>query len=217
MDFSNFWPWMDTNYITITKYISDVHLQKELLENRIEYRKHWLMLFEKMVKQKDRALTTESGEVVKMLRRHLRSKNKKYFNRYLDVGVGTGRYPILLGNNDFADNISAVDIDTDVEVYMEMYNPNIPFTLADIRSPEIEYLLPNKFDLITCMLGTASHFGLKKRRTSWNKRTGFEQGLYNMLNLLDTHGLLVFSVWSHEATVKRDLLNIMIMPLVPKK
>lgn len=193
----------------VNDYISTLKRQIDLEEKRIQYTNHWLMLFEKMVKEENSILTAESKETIKILKRHLKSKGRNRFSSYLDVGVCTARYPRLLIEHNLVDNgdfknISTVDSDSDVEMYMGTYHSEIPFTLIDIRSEDVVNILGKKFDLITCMLGTASHFGLAGQPL-WNGKTGFEQGVYNLLQLLKKDGILVLSVWSSRNT---DLLPI---------
>jgi SAM-dependent methyltransferase len=62
-----------------------------------------------------------------------------------------------------------------------------------------------KFDLITCMLGTLSHFG-------WGRNQSFDDLLQyvlkRMADLLTEDGILILGTWSEHACNNRDMLGI---------
>lgn len=62
-----------------------------------------------------------------------------------------------------------------------------------------------KFDLITCMLGTLSHFGWDRSRTHDDC---IQRALARMATLLNDEGLLFLGTWSEYACKNRNMLGI---------
>lgn len=132
-------------------------------------------------------------------------ESKRLFNKiknYLDVGTCTGRYPFKLSEDGRLKQatIFAVDADEECIEYCNIqkdirekdgqYVKNILFKQLDFIK---EDLGGRKFDLITCMLGTISHFG-------WNKMTDhnddLQQAIDNMSFHLAKEGYLIIGNWT---------------------
>jgi hypothetical protein len=68
-----------------------------------------------------------------------------------------------------------------------------------------EVAIRGEFDLITCMLGTLSHFGWNRSRTYEDR---LQRALERMVALLSDKGLLFLGTWSEYACKNRKMLGI---------
>lgn len=102
----------------------------------------------------------------------------------LDIGAATGRYPSLLA----ARGVRAFGVDCEPAAIAfargkigQSGNPN--FEVADARSLPFENA---RFDLITCMMGTAAHFNAEERH----------QVMREVYRCLAPGGTFVVSTWN---------------------
>jgi hypothetical protein len=65
--------------------------------------------------------------------------------------------------------------------------------------------IKGEFDLITCMLGTLSHFGWDRSRTHEDR---IQRALARMATLLSSKGLLFLGTWSEYACNNLNMLGI---------
>lgn len=127
---------------------------------------------------------------------------------YLDIGTCTGRYPFNLSHRLLNASILGIDADDDCIEFSNIQKQKFPYSTKNILFKRVDFLydsiLNSKFELITCMLGTISHFG-------WNKNENFEDDLQVSLNkmnsLLNINGILVISNWT-EFALSGNILEI---------
>jgi 3',5'-cyclic AMP phosphodiesterase CpdA/SAM-dependent methyltransferase len=195
--------WNSSEAVDVGEYIKMVDEEMSRIEKAIQYTPDWINRFDQLVQLgKNSVLANEARLVVKILEKLLKSRELSRFEQYLDVGVCTARYPVLLGQEKkLVGQCSGLDIDADVQGFMTDHHSTIDFYLGDIRDPSVKKILPGGYDLITCMLGTACHFGLNSD-PHWDGRSGFEAAIENMLDLLAPSGLLILSVWRVRGTRK---------------
>jgi SAM-dependent methyltransferase len=128
-------------------------------------------------------------------------------SRYLDIGTCTARYPL-----EFRDAVIAegeiIGIDNDRECVKlarvkSIVDSRIRILDIDFSEKEIQQI--GQFDLITCMLGTISHFG-------WDKNSTYTDTLQRVLERISTllaqDGILILSVWSEHACKNLQMIDI---------
>ena len=197
---------MDSLLEQISQAIVSAHM-------RIDYASNWLARYEFALDHDDENLKIVE---IKRVEEILRDENRwGKIERYLDIGTCTGRYPIRLRDAVAAKGaITGVDEDFDcvrfAQFNMERQCPNdsrIVIRQTDFTAPGVT--LGGPFDLITCMLGTLSHFGWDRRRDG-RKPFGdtLQASLSRMAGLLTDSGLLMLSTWSQYACEKLAMLGI---------
>jgi SAM-dependent methyltransferase len=175
-----------------------------------------LWVFDNDVVDKDAKLKQSEMDVVKdYLLKHNRFEKS---SSYLDVGTCTGRYPFELSKSlNLSCNIVGIDSDNDCIDYVKVKRKvkmndgvkvqNISFRLFDLLlsndgiGEEIE-----KFDLITCMLGTICHFGWDIDKTD-ALDDSLQRAIRKMTSMLSDDGLLIISNWTHVG-IDNDMLSI---------
>ncbi len=184
---------------------------------KIDYTFPKLLEFDSQIHIKDSKLKAEE---LSCLKKYLTVN--KYFNtvrRYLDIGTCTGRYPFNL-KQEFEKKkkkVSILGIDADPECIAytnakkkieENNKPDnrILFQKSDFLVDDKD-LSGKKFDLITCMLGTISHFGWEKPSKSKFKNDDLQMAIKKMKSLLSSNGLLVISNWT-EIGLDSNMLEI---------
>lgn len=200
--------WCDDRFRPVEDYIEGVNRKIQEQLDEVDYTANWLLKFDKMVQAGVPLLHAESNLVIDFLESQVRKYGQ--FEKYLDVGVCTGRYPDLLSTKKYIKSFDILDRDEDSEMFLQIRYRDTwksKFRLGDIRSLQVKYALSPPYELITCMLGTASHFGLHNHKM-WYGRSGFYHGILNILNMLTCNGLFVFSVWSDAAVGKGKFLDI---------
>jgi 2-polyprenyl-3-methyl-5-hydroxy-6-metoxy-1,4-benzoquinol methylase len=135
-----------------------------------------------------------ADEVKKALEKSLVYSYIKQWDRFsssdkllsLDIGCATGRYPSWLASLGFF--AYGYDIeDAAIKICRERTSSlaNVRFEKRNILIDEVER---EKFDLVTCMMGTFNHIPLDKRQM-------FLKKIYDTLT---PRGLLLFSSWNPE-------------------
>ena len=113
-------------------------------------------------------------------------QEKTWIKSALDIGAATGRYPLILTSM----GIKAIGIDreSDAMVYAQRKKavPGYP----EYCICEALYLpfRPKSFDLISCMMGTFTHFSLGNR----------ENICREIIEILRPGGLFIISTWDIE-------------------
>jgi hypothetical protein len=180
---------------------------------RIDYASNWLARYEFALDRDDENLKVVEIKRVEEILRHTDRWGK--IENYLDVGTCTGRYPIRLREAVVASGtILGIDEDFDCVRFAQF---NVDRQCADdnrIKIRQTDFVaigatLSGPFDLITCMLGTLSHFG-------WDRKTDgrgpfedtLQRSLARLADLLDDSGLLLLSTWSAYACENQAMLGI---------
>lgn len=196
----------------IGEFLEQIRKLIEYSSTRIEYDTSWLVRYDHALPREDEALkVAELSSVQVELTRLARWGNVR---RFLDVGTCTARYPLSLRDAVRADgDIMAIDNDMDCvrfsqeKTQRESGNDSrFKIKCHDFRSTELPSA--RKFDLITCMMGTLSHF----EHAPWGEhRTpddALQRAIENFARMLDTDGVLFFTVWTEKACQELRLLGI---------
>jgi len=196
----------------ITKFLKRLERAEQVAEQRIDYQPNWLARYEFGLNATDEHLKTLELDKVKSVL--AKRQNSGSIRHYLDIGTCTARYPIQLSRVLPADvEIIGIDDDPDCVQFARAnvaeHCPSIEhiriehedFTEAELTSSSID----RQFDLITCMLGTLSHFG---RGRGDDFEDSLQSALRRMFDILAEDGLLLIGTWSDEACKNRDMLKI---------
>ena len=207
---------------SITEFLEKLGAAHEFAKTRIDYTPNYLAKYEFGLSASDEKLKTiEFSRVDEFLRNNeLWGK----IDRYLDIGTCTARYPrelfdavsekgyiIGLDNDsdsvDFARSLVA-DFKRKNADSSTLAKKNLRILEADFCGVgENNNLFDDlkSFDLITCMLGTLSHFG-------WDRNTDFRDSLQlaleRMATLLAEDGVLIMGTWSALACNQLHMLDI---------
>jgi SAM-dependent methyltransferase len=195
-----------------------LRLEKTLssFERRVDYTIKKLMEFDNDLNVADASLKRlEQEKVLKYLNDH--GFNNKRINS-LDIGTCTGRYPLLL-KRVFGEDSLIYGIDSDhhcleyirvkKNILLNAGNEvgNIEFYEYDFLVNREPPLAPDmKFDVITCMLGTVSHFGWGMDNSA-NFRDNLQRAFQRMKGHLTENGVLIISNWSNNG-LQNGLLSI---------
>lgn len=183
---------------------------------RIDPDSNWLALYEYGLDHRDRTLKEDEFKCV--VRSLTNAGLMGKIQSYLDIGTCTARYPIgLFDSGAFAEDAKLVAIDEDTDCIRfsrgkirdhARIEPRLELIQADfLRDPS--EIRGGKFELITCMLGTLSHFGGPSARPSEKmRRTKIVDALENMKKLLAHEGLLLLGNWSDRAARDKRFLEI---------
>ncbi|MGH3834494.1 MAG: TIR domain-containing protein [Pseudonocardiaceae bacterium] len=195
----------------LQSFIDQLQQATDSANVKIDYESNWLALYEFGLDAEDQALKTVEIERVKEVLRGRRRWGK--IRRYLDVGTCTGRYPIQLREAVVSDGeIIAIDEDYDcfrfAEASRERQCPKdhrIKMMLGDFGAAHLQFDGP--FDLITCMLGTLSHFGWRRYEAK-PFADMLQAALVRMASLLSDDGILILGTWSEHAKRETRMLKI---------
>jgi len=178
-------------------------------KSRIDYWSHWLARYEFALDVEDESLKSSEADLTE---RVLRDKGSwGAVSRYLDVGTCTGRYLLRLRDAVRRDGI-IVGIDDNLDSVLfargnihEHCPDDDRITIVQRDFLQDTTLIDGEFDLLTCMMGTLSHFGHDRNN---RYEDNLQRALSHMARLLRPGGHLVFSTWSPEACEKGNLLSI---------
>jgi SAM-dependent methyltransferase len=193
------------------RFIANLQAAVDSATAKIDYESNWLAIYEyALPKEEEDLKTVEMGRVTEVLGREM-SERSFSVRSYLDIGTCTGRYPIRLREYVEPDGrVLGIDEDYDcvrfaqARIQQECPDDNrIEVRRVDFTGPESQ--LQGPFDLITCMLGTLSHFG-------WDRASDYndmlQRSLIRMAALLANDGLMFLGTWSDYARERRDMLGI---------
>lgn len=195
----------------MAEFIDELQEAVDSAKTKIDYESNWLAIYEYALGQEDEKMkTVELARVEEILRTEVQKRNLT-INRYLDVGTCTGRYPIQL-RSWVTPNGEILGVDEDYDC-VRFAQANVEQNCPDERRIDIvqrdfvarEVGIPGKFDLITCMLGTLSHFGWDRSR---NYQDHLQRALARLAELLDDNGLLFLGTWSEYACKDHKMLGI---------
>ncbi len=188
----------------------------EHVAERIDYRKNWLLRYEEDLEKNDQRLKERELEAVcKLLKTNGRWGEVL---RFLDIGTCTGRYVLALRDAlKPSGEIFGVDNDFDCVDFskkkIEKYRSEGDWTKLIPQILDVDFQSSNAlpfdgvFDLVTCMLGTLSHFGAK-RRLDPPFTDPLQGAIRRMYNLLENGGELFLGVWTPYAAKNRKMLTI---------
>jgi SAM-dependent methyltransferase len=180
---------------------------------RIDYESNWLAFYEFALGPDDTNLKIVESKRVEEVLRNLGKWGK--LQRCLDIGTCTGRYPMMLTAG-LAEDGSVLGIDDDPDcVRFAKSNvlqkaggdPRITIRKEDFTANDLHF--DERFDLITCMLGTLSHLG-RERANGINGLYDdrLQRSLERMASLLRDDGCLILGTWSEHACATRQMLGI---------
>lgn len=196
----------------IARFLDRLESSYDYARARIDYTSNYLAKYEFHLAPEDEELKTVEINRVEEILKSLSLWGE--INRYLDVGTCTARYPLRLREAVSSSGV-IIGIDDDLDCI------NFSKALVKERVPEDRRIRIEKrdfcsqnvpefpeyepFDLITCMLGTISHFG-------WGKNKDFDDllqiSIEKFKKLLADNGILILSSWSRNARENRKLLRI---------
>ncbi len=200
----------------IDSLLADFDEIHKTFERKVDYTFEKLLKFDNNFNHSDKLIKDAEMTCVK---NHLSSKD--YWNNvfvYLDIGTCTGRYPFELKNLFSSKDclIWGFDANPDCIEYLQVKKkiiedaqqtefPNLIFKEENFLANR-DMLIEDgkKFNLITCMLGTISHFG---RQSHGNLKTHLQTALEKMKAILAKNGLLIISNWTSEG-IKNNMLSI---------
>lgn len=195
----------------IDVFLDRIKEEMDAASSRIDYQPSWLARYDFGLPADDERL-----KIVELSRVKEELKLDDKWGRIrscLDVGTCTGRYPINLREGVVA-NGKIIGIDNDIDsVRFARWNierecaADARITIDQMDFCAEDFRLPGQFDLITCMLGTVSHFG-RNRRTSPPYEDALQLAMERFKALLAEDGALFFTVWSEEACANRRMLSI---------
>jgi hypothetical protein len=195
----------------LQSFVNQLQRAADSANVKIDYESNWLAVYEFGLDSEDQTLKTVEVERIKEV---LRGRGRwGEIRRYLDVGTCTGRYPIQLRETVVSDGeIIAIEEDYDcfrfAEASRQLHCPKdhrIKMTLGDFGAAQLQFDGP--FDLITCTLGTLSHFGWRRNSTK-PFTDSLQAALVRMASLLSDDGLLMLGTWSGHAKRKMSMLKI---------
>ena len=173
------------------------------VEARIDYEPHWLADYDFTLSERDKRL-----KLVELARVEEKLKAAGLFaaiSRWLDIGTGTGRYPLaLLGCLGQDGKVIAIDSDSDCVKYAsgrlqrELPDNGLQVSVVHADLLDSEHSVTGLFELITCTMGTLSHFGVD-RRLGQPAGDGIQRALLKMSALLAPGGRLFLGTWSDRA------------------
>jgi len=197
--------------VPMERLIANLQAAVDSAKAKIDYESNWLAIYEyALPKEEEEMKTVELGRVTEVLGKEIGEHGLK-IRSYLDIGTCTGRYPIRLREYVTGDgNLLGIDEDYDCVRFAQARikqecpdDERIEIRRVDFTGPEAQ--LQGPFDLITCMLGTLSHFGWDR---SSDYRDTLQRALIRMAALLANDGLMFLGTWSDFAREKRDMLGI---------
>lgn len=183
-------------------------------QRRIDYHTNWIARYEYDLEDRDKQLkASELAAAVEAIRS---AGQFGTIDAFLDIGTCTARYPIELCRQHALKpeaRIIALDEDSDciefarAKIRDENLDGRISLVQSDFLRDGQPELVANSFGLVTCMLGTMSHFGgLAGTRGGPSGR--LPVALKKMQSMLRPGGLLLLGNWSERAREAGQFLRI---------
>ena len=184
---------------------------------KIDYRSSWLGFYESDLDEDDRKLKLLEIECFEERVKNHSSNLWGGVKKYLDIGTCTGRYMFAMVEGIAADGeILGIDDDSDCIDFSQsklrklretgkVGDQLIQIERADFVARKIpDVLTDKKYDVITCMLGTLSHFG--ERRIA--DAEALDTAIGRMAKLLSPKGVLFISNWNKSSVNEGKMLSI---------
>jgi SAM-dependent methyltransferase len=206
--FSSLWD----DAVCFSSFIATLEEACRRAKCRIDYQPNWLAKYQYGLEDNDERLKTLELARVKEVLTEIGIWGK--VTRLLDIGTCTGRYMVELRDavmNSRRSEIIGLDEDEDcIHFASSLIKKEYPgdHRLKVIQSDFLSNNFPelDQFDLVTCMLGTLSHFGWD--RDDNNCDDPLQDALDRMNNLLTDNGILVLGTWSNYAIRQSIMLSI---------
>lgn len=168
----------------------------------IDYTYKKLLEYDLDVYASDKIIKDNELEIV--LSEMQRTNHFTHVGNYLDIGFCTGRYPFTLRQFlQTGSYIAGIDAEYNCYEYALIHNTKrqagINFFCSDFISDDASPVYHRSYELITCMLGTISHFCKEKNQLS--------NSLLKMATLLSANGVLIISNWSQKG-ISSGMLSI---------
>jgi 3',5'-cyclic AMP phosphodiesterase CpdA len=185
--------WKRRDAIPVLRFVEllDGRLRSAL--SSIQYCNEWMVKFLRLISSSDPILSEEMEHTIAVVR----SKAIRAPGRHLDVGSCTGRYCERFIQEQLVSTSIALDADPDCCDYLRGLKRISRVVDCDVRG-QLPTSDLGSFDVVTCMLGTANHFGLVPDE-HWDNKSGFAAAIANMVQALTADGLLVLSLWKPAA------------------
>ena len=196
--------WNSPSAVPAVDFLSELDEAFAKAESNIDIDPRGLAPYEHPTSKEDRELKRdEYNTFVSMVCPDGGSK----FKRHLDIGTCTARYPIAVQadiNIEIESDILGIDIDADCVAFskgrcLSLQSPPPPIDIQQIDLMDVSESAIGRFDLITMMMGTVSHFGYEMGRIEKAARC-----IYSVAN---NDGLVVVSAWTPEAAKQRRLIE----------
>jgi SAM-dependent methyltransferase len=195
--------------IDVSEYMSLLDRATDYARNRINYTSNYLLKYQFQLNEDDtRMKDAEISRVEEFIRRN---NLENQIAKYLDIGTCTARYPIALRRYIRTDGvIYGIDNDEDCISFSKNWIPDNTENDQRIQILQIDFLeeLPTdlkSFDLITCMLGTISHFGLDKKSNFTGR---LQNAIDKIASILNPDGVAIIGTWSDFACKNHTMLGI---------
>jgi SAM-dependent methyltransferase len=195
--------------INISEYMSLLDRATYYARTRVNYTSNYLAKYEFQLNEDDtRMKNAEISRVEEFIRRN---NLENQISRYLDIGTCTARYPIFLRKYVRKDGvIYGIDNDEDCISFSRALVIERAKNDQRIQILQVDFLaqLPinlKSFDLITCMLGTISHFGLDKKSNFTGR---LQNAIDKIVSILNPDGVAIIGTWSDYARTNHTMLSI---------
>lgn len=203
--FENLW----NGAIDVSEYMSLLDRAIYYARTRVNYTSNYLAKYEFQLNEDDtRMKNAEISRVEEFIRRR---NLENQISRYLDIGTCTARYPIFLRQYVRTDGvIYGIDNDEDCISFSKALVIERTQNDKRIQILQVDFLaqLPTdlkSFDLVTCMLGTISHFGSNMR----NDFSGtMQNAIHKIASILNPDGVAIIGTWSDFACKNHTMLGI---------
>ncbi len=184
-------------------------------KQRIDYDSNWIAKYEYGLRPSDHEIKESELNAAQEIVRTLTKTEK--IGSYLDIGTCTARYPIALLTSEVLKGdarIVAVDEDGDCIAFArgrlneKKLLSRVKLVSGDFMGDGMGSFDEFQFELITCMLGTISHFGAPVGRDETVGYPGIVSAVRRMHARLSANGSLLIGNWSEDARRDRRFLSI---------
>ncbi len=200
--------WESESAVSATEFLEELELSYKFAESQIDIGNQGLAKFDHpaSIYEDERKLKQE--ELSSLINLIKKVGINGTIRKYLDVGTCTARYPIALQKERVVistGEIIGIDIDPDCVAFaqgrcisLQDPPPSIKIIELDLMNSSPERL--GRFDLITMMMGTISHF-------NWDGDNSLRKAIMKLSSLLSPSGLLIIGIWTTDAVKQLKLLE----------
>ncbi len=187
--------WSSEHAVDFLDFAHDLNGIIEDCKHEIDYEKNWLLRYDRDADEGDARLKSEEMEWVLEA---LDSRTMADGIRHLDFGTCTGRYIRALRERFNVRLSVGVDVDQDCLDHCQDliggFSGNAPIQILDADIRKDDELPRERFDVITCMMGTLCH--LRRATASEGLYDDpWQAGLRNLATRLAQNGDAFIGVW----------------------